>query len=37
MTKKMMKNFTDLKSGYKVSQSLFVGVIAINCVWQSIV
>jgi hypothetical protein len=24
MTKKMMKNFTDLKSGYEVSQFLFV-------------
>jgi hypothetical protein len=37
MTKKMMKNFTDLKSGYEVFQFLFVGVTAINCVWQSIV
>jgi hypothetical protein len=37
MIKKMMKNFTDLKSGYEVSQSLFVGVTAINSVWQSIV
>jgi hypothetical protein len=27
MTKEMMKNFIDLKSGYEVSQFLFVGVI----------
>jgi hypothetical protein len=27
----------DLKSGYEVSQFLFVEVTAINCVWQSIV
>jgi hypothetical protein len=26
MTKKVMKNFTDLKNGYEVSQFLFVGV-----------
>jgi hypothetical protein len=37
MTKKIMKNFTDIKSGYEASQFLFVGVTAINCVWQSIV
>jgi hypothetical protein len=36
MTKKMTKNFTDLKSGYELSQFLFVTVTAINCVWQSI-
>jgi hypothetical protein len=37
MTKKVIKNLTDLKTGYKVFQFLFMGVTAINCVWQSIV